>query len=85
MIENFTKDIVKLTGVKEDLEQKLAFLNSEKSNLVSFKESFPYILKGTTWRCRIESLKWVLNKNSKLKHALKSIGEEDQLVLRECF
>lgn len=46
VIENFTKDIMKLTSQKEDLEQKLAFLNSEKSNLVSFKESFPYILKG---------------------------------------
>ena len=37
-----------------DLETKLAFLNAEKSNLISFKETFPYILK--------ESLKWVLNK-----------------------
>ena len=46
VIENFTKDIEKLTGIREDLEQKLAFMNSEKSQLISFKESFPYILKG---------------------------------------
>lgn len=46
VIENFTKDIEKLTGVREDLEQKMAFMNSEKGNLISFKESFPYILKG---------------------------------------
>ncbi|CAK55991.1 unnamed protein product (macronuclear) [Paramecium tetraurelia] len=77
VIENFTKDIEKLTSIREDLEQKLAFMNSEKSQLVSFKESFPYILK--------EALKWVLKQNSKIKHAMKSVGEEEQKIIRDCF
>ncbi|KAM3144212.1 hypothetical protein pb186bvf_003674 [Paramecium bursaria] len=45
VIDNFTKDIEKLTGIREDLEQKIAFMNSEKSILISYKESFPYILR----------------------------------------
>jgi hypothetical protein len=48
-----------------DLEQKLAFMNVEKSNLISFKETIPYVLR--------EALKWVLNKNSKLKHSLRTL------------
>lgn len=60
VIENFTKDIEKLTGIREDLEQKLAFMNSEKSQLISFKESFPYILKGNLCLDNLEALKWVL-------------------------
>lgn len=77
VIENFTRDIERLTGMKEDLEQKLAFLNSEKSNLISFKESFPYILK--------ESLKWLMNKNSKIRHAIRALNDDDQQIIRECF
>ena len=77
VITQLSKEIEKLTSLRMDLEQKLAFMKSENSNLQSFKETFPYVLK--------ESLKWVVNKNSKLKHSLKNLNEDDVEQVRECF
>ena len=74
-----TKDIEKLTHLKSDLEQKIGYINSEKANLVSFKETFPYVLR--------ESLKFVMPeyKNSTLKHSLKNLEDDDSLKVRSVF
>lgn len=58
-----------MTAAIMELQQKLAILNAEKSNLISYKETYPYVLR--------ESLKWVLNKSSALKHSLKSLQQDD--------
>jgi len=55
----------------------LGLINAEKSNLISLKETYPYVLK--------ESLKWVLNKSSKLHHSLKSLNEEDIIEIKDIF
>lgn len=39
--------------------------------------TFPYVLR--------ESLKWLLNKNNKLKHSLKSLNEEDIELIKSVF
>lgn len=44
---------------------------------MSFKETFPYILR--------ESLKYVLNRGSKLKHSLKPLNDEDFEQVKSCF
>ncbi|EGR28299.1 hypothetical protein IMG5_179190 [Ichthyophthirius multifiliis] len=71
------KQLEKNSNLKLDLENKLAFMKSEQFQLVSFKESFPYLLR--------ESLKYILNRNSKLKHSLKTLNEEDIQQVKECF
>ena len=39
----------------------------EKSNLISLKETVPYLLK--------ESLKYVLNKKSRLQHTVRNLSD----------
>ena len=55
----------------------MGLINAEKFNLISLKETYPDVLK--------ESIKYVLKKNSKLAHALKSRAEEDVEELRGIF
>lgn len=79
-LEMFQKnkfEIEKLSSIQMELEQKLAIVFSEKSNLFSFKETFPYVLK--------ESLKWLSGKKSNLKHSLRNLNEEDYLLIKSCF
>ena len=52
-------------------------MNSEKSNLLSFKETFPYVLK--------ETLKWMENKKNNLKHSLRNLNEDDMYEIKMCF
>ena len=70
-------EIEKLSSIQLELEQKLAIVYSEKSNLFSFKETFPYVLK--------EALKWLSGKKSNLKHSLKNLNEEDYQLIKACF
>lgn len=77
ILERYNKQIEKLTNIQLELEQKLGIVNSEKSNLFSYKETFPYVLK--------ESLKWAAGKKSNLKHSLRSLGEEDFSAIKGCF
>lgn len=77
ILERHNKNIEKLTNIQLELEQKLAVVNSEKSNLFSFKETFPYVLK--------EALKWSSGKKSNLKHSLRNLNEDDFTVIKHCF
>lgn len=63
VLNEFLKQIEKASSMKLDLENQLAYIKSENCKLMSFKETYPYILR--------EALKYVLNKSSKLKHSLK--------------
>lgn len=77
MFEKNKFEIEKLSSIQLELEQKLAIVFSEKSNLFSFKETFPYVLK--------ETLKWVTGKKSNLKHSLRNLNEEDFQLIKSCF
>ena len=77
VLEHYTQEIQKGSSIQMELEQKLAILNSEKANLISFKETYPYVLK--------EALKWVTNKKSNLKHSLRNLNEEDMIEIKNCF
>lgn len=77
MFEKNKQEIEKLSSIQMELEQKLAIVYSEKSNLFSFKETFPYVLK--------ETLKWLSGKKSNLKHSLKNLNEEDYQLIKSCF
>jgi hypothetical protein len=69
MLEKETQENKKLKLVQLDLEQKLAILNAQQSNCISFKETFPYVLR--------ESLRYVQKKPSKLKHSLRTLSDEE--------
>jgi len=60
-----------------EFEQQLAILHSEKANLLSYKESFPYILK--------EILKWMQNKSNTLRHSLRNLNDEDLNEIKDAF
>lgn len=77
MFDKNKYEIEKLSSIQLELEQKLAIVYSEKSNLFSFKETFPYVLK--------EALKWLSGKKSNLKHSLKNLSEEDYQLIKSCF
>jgi accessory colonization factor AcfC len=61
----------------EDMESALAIMKAERANFESYKETFPFILR--------ESLNWVQQKNNKLKHSLKTLTNEDILVIKGVF
>jgi chromosome segregation ATPase len=77
MFDKNKHEIEKLSSIQLELEQKLAIVYSEKSNLFSFKETFPYVLK--------EALKWLSGKKSNLKHSLRNLNEDDYLLIKSCF
>jgi len=77
MFDKNKQEIEKLSSIQLELEQKLAIVYSEKSNLFSFKETFPYVLK--------EALKWLSGKKSNLKHSLRNLNEEDYMLIKNCF
>lgn len=77
MFDKNKQEIEKLASIQLELEQKLAIVYSEKSNLFSFKETFPYVLK--------EALKWLSGKKSNLKHSLRNLNEEDFQLIKSCF
>jgi hypothetical protein len=66
-----------MSSIRHDLEQKLAILNSEKFKLVSYKETYPYVLK--------ETLKFLTKKTSRLQHSLKQLTEEEAQQVRDTF
>lgn len=74
VLVKFKQDIEKQANIKQDLEQKLAILNAEKSNLQSLKETYPYVLK--------EAMKCVLQQNNKLRHSLKQLNDDDVQLIR---
>eukprot|EP00828_Plagiopyla_frontata_P010791 TRINITY_DN1584_c0_g1_i9.p1 TRINITY_DN1584_c0_g1~~TRINITY_DN1584_c0_g1_i9.p1 ORF type:complete len:496 (+),score=111.14 TRINITY_DN1584_c0_g1_i9:138-1625(+) len=75
IIEQYSNEISRSANAIVDLEQKFAIVHAQKISLEAFKETFPYVLK--------ETLKWVANKQNKLKHAVKCLTEEDQNEVKE--
>lgn len=60
----------RINKLKEDcetVESSLAMMRAERANFESYKETFPFILR--------ESLNWVMNKNNKLKHSIKTLTQ----------
>ena len=68
------QQIEKLNNASMNLEQKLAFLQSENSRNRSFKESIFYALT--------ECIKASLKKKNTLGHALKGLDEDDSKLIK---
>ncbi|KAL4491464.1 hypothetical protein ABPG72_008120 [Tetrahymena utriculariae] len=77
VLNEFSKQIEKKAGIIIELENQLAYIKSYNCQLISFKETFPYILR--------ESLKYALNRNSMIKHSLSKLNDEDINQVKDCF
>ena len=75
--ENQKIKIVSLEEGIMNLQEEIAILSIENANFRSFKESFSFVLR--------ESLCWALNRKNKLQHSMKSLDEEDKVLITKTF